>query len=426
MPKKKVNIKTFIDSDNDELDDTEVNDSELVDSESESINADQEDKESISEEINYKKRGPKKKFIKINPNINFKLDEADVNILSNDNPNMTDMNLPIYSKQLDKHNRNTFNKPWVEKYRPSNVHELVLNDGTLNKIKKIIEEKSMPNIIITGPPGVGKTTSILCIAKNLLGKYFKEGVLELNASDERGVKTVHESMEYFCKKKLDIDEKYAQHKIVLLDEADNMTLKAQQSIKNLIKEYNNTTRFAFTCNNSSDIIESIQSRCIIFRYIRLTNIQLLQRLKKICELEKIDYTEDGLQAIIVIARGDLRQAINSLQLTYNGYIKVIPENVYKLCDKPHPLVIENIFQACYQKNIVVALKYLSELRDKGYSSSDISISMINTLKTLNKDIFDEKTKIRYMEEITRTCLVISKGLNSELQLDGAIAFLCKQ
>ena len=110
----------------------------------------------------------------------------------------------------------------------------------------------MPNIIITGIPGIGKTTTILCIAKNLIRKYFEEGVLELNASDVRGVKTVQETIEYFCKKKLQIDENFANHKIVLLDEADNMTKKAQQSINNLMEQYQDTTRFAFTCNNSSD------------------------------------------------------------------------------------------------------------------------------------------------------------------------------
>jgi replication factor C subunit 2/4 len=352
----------------------------------------------------------------------FKLDDSDISDHSD--------NEVIVIKEMKKaniSNRSTLNTPWIEKYRPHLVEDLVLDQGTLNKVKKIIHDRDMPNLIITGVPGIGKTTTILCIAKNLLGKYFDQGVLELNASDERGVKTVQESIEYFCKKRLKFEDhdQYAHHKIVLLDEADNMTKKAQQSINNLMESYHETTRFAFTCNNSSDIIEAIQSRCIIFRYGRLSNQQITQRLKQICQIENVPHSDEGIDAIVVTAQGDLRQAINNLQLTYNGYLNIIPANVYKLCDRPHPLIIQNIFIACYEKDIRLALKYLNELREKGYSSSDISISMINTLKNAKLDKINEETKIKYMEEISKTCLIISKGINTPLQLSGTIAALCR-
>jgi replication factor C subunit 2/4 len=330
---------------------------------------------------------------------------------------------PIKKKKVNPNKiDNTMNVPWIEKYRPVRVDDLVLDDSSLNKIKKIIKDKSMPNIIITGIPGVGKTTTILCIAKNLLGKHLGEGVLELNASDERGVKTVQEPIEYFCKKKILFGEEYAQHKIVLLDEADNMTTKAQQSIKNLMKKYHETTRFAFTCNNASDIIEAIQSRCIIFKYSRLTNAQISKRLKKICEIEKVPYSEEGLMAIITTSQGDLRKAINNLQLTYNGYTNIIPANVYKLCDKPHPLIIQNIFLECKKKNIQKALEYFNSLRN-GYSSYDISLSMISTLRDMDPKLIDEKTRIKYLEEVSKTCMVINKGINSHLQITGCLCAL---
>ena len=387
--------------------------------------------------IIYKKRGPKRKIIRKNTNVSFKLNDSDVEFSTeNESNNSLDetnnVNLPQnyteyynYDEISNSHKKSSLNTPWIEKYRPMRVEDLVLDNGTHNKIKKIINDKIMPNIIITGVPGIGKTTTILCIAKNLLGKYFKEGVLELNASDERGVKVVQESIEYFCKKKMDINnnaDDFSKHKLILLDEADNMTKKAQQAINNLMEQYYETTRFAFTCNNSTEIIEAIQSRCIIFRYCRLSHEQITNRLKIICKLENIEYTEDGLNAIVITAQGDLRQAINNLQLTFNGYIKIIPENVYRLCDKPHPLIIQNIFMACNNKDIKTALKYLIELNNKGYSSSDISLSMLNTLKNINKDIIDERTKIKYMQEISKACLVISKGMNTPLQLTG-ISFI---
>ena len=356
----------------------------------------------------------------------FKLSDSDVS--DDDNDIIENDTRDGYDNLSDQIKTSTFNTPWIEKYRPVDVQDLVTDEHTLTKIKTIIAEKNMPNIIITGVPGIGKTTTILCIAKNLLGRYADQSVLELNASDDRGIKAVQESIIYFCKKKHVIpneNNNYAKHKIVLLDEADNMTDKAQKLINNLMEEYQHNTRFAFTCNNSSDIIEAIQSRCIIFRYKRLNNEQISNKLKYICEKEKVPFTNDGINAIVTIAQGDLRQAINNLQLTFNGYINVIPENVYKLCDKPHPLIIQNIFSACYVKDYKTALILLNELRNKGYSSSDISLSMINTLENAQIPNIDEKTKIQYLKEISKTCIVINKGLNTPLQLTGCILSLCK-
>ncbi|QKF93859.1 replication factor C small subunit [Fadolivirus algeromassiliense] len=411
MPRKSKYIDP--DSENEENDDEEE----------EIIEAPKEEEEEIQEEMPHKKRGPKKRTIKRIPITSFTLENSDTESDTEDKHEIfQSQKQTIYYTET---NRNTLNTPWIEKYRPVNVNDLVLEQNTLNKIKKYINDKNMPNIIITGSPGIGKTTTILCIAKNLLGKYFDQMVLELNASDDRGIKTVQESIEYFCKKKINIEDGYAQHKIILLDEADHLTKKAQQSINNLMEQYHETTRFAFTCNNSPEIIEAIQSRCTIFRYSRLTNEQMNIRLKKICEIEKVKYSEDGLNAIVTTAQGDLRQAINILQITHNGYIDVIPENVYKLCDKPHPLIITNIIISCSKKDIKTALRYLDDLRNKGYSSSDISLSMVSTIKNIDKDIINEAIKIKYMNEISKSCLVISKGMNTPLQLTGCIASLCR-
>lgn len=355
----------------------------------------------------------------------FKINDIDQ---SSNESDIEEEKEPIYN-ELSNH-RDTLNTPWIEKYRPNKIEELVLNNDIFIRIKNIIENKTMPNIILTGIPGIGKTSTVLCIAKNILGKYFEDGVLELNASDERGVKTVHETIEYFCKKKLKFrnnedKHKYAHHKIVVLDEADNMTKKALQSINNLMETYKDSTRFAFTCNSSSDIIEAIQSRCIIIRYERLTNEQISTRLMQICEKENVEYDRAGINSIVITSQGDLRQGINNLQLIHNGYIKVTLENVYKLCDNPPPLILKKILLACKIKNIVSALVHLNELRSKGYSSSDISLSMINLLKHMGKDeVITEKDKIKFMEEFGKTSVIISKGMDSCLQLTGAVAALC--
>lgn len=379
-----------------------------------------------------KKRGPKKKAcVKRTKPISFMIDK-DFYDLCSDSDTSDDVQNNEKDKESKKDELNqlkykmdsTLNKPWIEKYRPTNVNDLVLDENTASKLKKIILDKNMPNIIITGHSGIGKTSTILCIAKNLLGKNFKNGILEMNASDERGVKSVQDSIEYFCKKKWDVDASCCKHKIVLLDEADNMTKQAQKAINVLMEKYYDTTRFAFTCNNSTEIIEAIQSRCLIFKYHHLAGKQVTDKLTKICETESIPYTAEGIESIVMTAQGDLRQAINNLQLTFNGYNNIVPENVYKLCDKPQPLLIKNIFIACEKKNAKRALSILNELYDKGYSSSDISTGMLYTLKTMDTRQINDKKRMEYLIEISNVALVISQGINTRLQLNGAIASLC--
>ena len=317
--------------------------------------------------------------------------------------------------------------PWTEKYRPTNINDIIVDQNIKQKINKIVEEKTMPDIIITGVPGIGKTTTILCLAKKLLGKYMNDGIIELNASDDRGIKAVHESIVYFCKKKFEIDEndgKYAKHKIILLDEADNMTKKAQQLINRLMDEYHHSTRFAFTCNNSSDIIEAIQSRCDILRYRRVEPKKVTKRLQNICEKEKVKYTKQGIESIVSTAQGDMRRAINSLQLIHNGYGLITVDNVYKLCDIPHPKIIKDIFKHCDNKEFEEALALIMELIGKGYSESDISTSMMDILKSITYDELEEDIKIKFLVEIGKARIIIGKGINTPLQLTGCIAKLC--
>lgn len=354
----------------------------------------------------------------------FKLDDSDS--LTNSDGDNQEQDIQYTQVENITNSRATLNTPWIEKYRPRKVEDLVLNKNVLVRIKKIIENKNMPNIILTGVPGVGKTSTVLCIAKNLLGKYFSEGVIELNASDERGIKSVHENIEYFCKKQLEFNNpnNYSKHKIVILDEADNMTKKAQQTINILMETYKNT-RFAFTCNSSSDILEAIQSRCIILRYERLTNIQVMDKLKHICDLENVPYEDDGINALVSISQGDLRQAINILQLIHNGYVNITYENVYKLCDKPAPLIIKKILLACKNKNVKIALTLLHDLRSKGYSSSDVTANIIGLLKDNNFQELSEEEKIKYMQEFSKTYIIISKGLNTNMQLTGCICGIIK-
>ena len=314
--------------------------------------------------------------------------------------------------------------PWIEKYRPKTIDDLVVDPSILHKIKKIIEEKNMPNIIITGIPGIGKTTTIQCIAKALFGPHLRDAVLELNASDDRGVEAIQDTIT-FCKKKTNYNKPgestYATHKIILLDEADNMTIKAQRLVNNLMEEHRKTTRFAFTCNNSSDIIEAIQSRCIIFRYYRLSNDNVIKRLRHVCDIEHVPHDEESLQLVSTISQGDMRQGLNTLQLVFNTYGILNIPNIEKLYDKPHPIIIKKLFIACRDKNMQLALQYIQELRKNGYCGSDIVLSMISVLKSPGFPEIDETYKISLLGKISKTAFIISKGIDTPLQLTGCIA-----
>jgi replication factor C subunit 2/4 len=150
-------------------------------------------------------------------------------------------------------------------------------------------------------------------------------------------------------------------KLIILDEADSMTSGAQQALRRTMEIYSSTTRFAFACNQSNKIIEPLQSRCAMLRYARLSDSQVLKRLKEICAAENVEFSDDGLAALIFSAEGDMRQAINNLQSTASGFGLVSGENVFRVVDSPHPLKIQAMLKCCFDGKIGVATDGLKEL-----------------------------------------------------------------
>ena len=275
--------------------------------------------------------------------------------------------------------------PWIEKYRPNVLKDICGNEATVARLSIIAKDGNMPNIILSGPPGIGKTTSILCLAHELLGQNYKEGVLELNASDDRGIDTVRNRIKMFAQKKVTLPEGF--HKIVILDEADSMTVAAQQALRRTKEIYSITTRFALACNISSKIIEPIQSRCAMLRYTRLSDKDLLKRLMEICKAEnvfminKVNYTNEGLESLIFIAEGDMRQAVNNLQSTYVGFKLVSPTHVYKVCDQPHPVALLEIVNHCFKGALDNALQILNQVLAQGFASVDVITTLFKVTKT---------------------------------------------
>ncbi|XP_012533733.1 replication factor C subunit 2 [Monomorium pharaonis] len=312
------------------------------------------------------------------------------------------------------------NMPWIEKYRPQVFSDIVGNEDTVSRLAVFAQHGNTPNIIIGGPPGVGKTTTILCLARTLLGPAFKEAVLELNASNERGIDVVRNKIKMFAQKKVNLPK--GKHKIIILDEADSMTDGAQQALRRTMEIYSHTTRFALACNNTEEIIEPIQSRCAMLRYGKLTDAQVLAKVLEVCEKENISYTDDGMEAIVFTAQGDMRQALNNLQSTYNGFNHVNAENVFKVCDEPHPLIVKDMLDNCIKGDVSKACTVMDHFWKMGYSAEDI---VSNVFKVCKNHTMDEKLKVKFVKEIGITHMGIVEGINSLLQLHALVARLCR-
>src|SRR6478672_7200732 len=181
-------------------------------------------------------------------------------------------------------NKTLPNLMWVERYRPVKLEQVIDQKEIVNGLRNLIKNPyEIPHLLFAGPAGVGETTAALCIARELLGEEWRKNTLELNASDERGIKMVRERVKEFAASiKLATDRDFDKPKIIILDEADEMTSEAQTALRRIIEDSARTTRFIIICNYLSQIIEPIQSRCVVFRFVRLPKEEVTEHLKAIC------------------------------------------------------------------------------------------------------------------------------------------------
>ena len=207
---------------------------------------------------------------------------------------------------------NSMQDIWVEKYRPKKLDDIVGQDDIMERLKAYVKTKTVPHMIFAGPAGVGKTTSVLALAREVFGEEtWKQNFHELNASDERGIGIVRGKIKDFART-APIGK--TQFKIIFLDEADSLTTDAQAALRRTIEKYTHICRFILSVNYSSKIIEPIQSRCAVFRFRPIKSEDVKKYMRKIATKEKLEITSDGLETLIFISRGDLRKAINTLQV----------------------------------------------------------------------------------------------------------------
>jgi len=262
------------------------------------------------------------------------------------------------------------NLPWVEKYRPNALDELISHEDIVSTIRKFISQDKLPHLLFYGPPGTGKTSTILACAKEIYSpKQFNSMVLELNASDDRGIGIVRGQIMNFASTRTIFNSGY---KLVILDEADAMTNDAQNALRRIIEKFTDNVRFCLIGNYLSKIIPALQSRCTRFRFGPLQSEQILPRLNHVIQEEGVTVTEDGKEALMTLAQGDMRKVINILQSCSMAFDIVNEDNVYTCVGHPLKIDITNIVNWALNDDFSIAYNNIQDLKTvKGLSLADI-------------------------------------------------------
>jgi replication factor C small subunit len=308
---------------------------------------------------------------------------------------------------------------WVEKYRPKSLDEIVNQREVVERLKVFVKERSMPHLLFAGPPGTGKTTAAHALAHDLYGENYRQYVLELNASDERGINVIREKVKEFARSRAPEGIPF---KIVLLDEADNMTSDAQQALRRLMELYTASTRFILLANYPSKIIDPIQSRCAFFRFTPLSRDDVVGRLRYIAEREAVEYDDEALDTIYEISEGDMRKAINILQAAA-AMGRVTVEAVFKVVGMARPREVREMIKLALSGDFTKAREVMRKLMlEYGLSGEDV-------VRQIHREIFSselnipEELRVMIADYLGEIHFRLVEGSDDDIQLSALIAWL---
>jgi replication factor C small subunit len=309
-----------------------------------------------------------------------------------------------------------FQTVWTEKYRPQTLEDVVGQKEIVARLKSYVKNKTLQNLLFSGPAGTGKTTCALAIARALFGDSWRGNMLELNASDERGIDVIRNKVKDFARTKPLGDVPY---KVIYLDESDALTREAQQALRRTMENYTNTCRFILSCNYVSKIIDPIQSRCAVFRFSPLKKEELKERVEFVAKGEGVKIEESGANAILEIAQGDVRTALNLLQATAASADKIDEENVYKAAQKAKPKEVEDCVKMSLDGDFLGAKNKMETLMiEQGLSGEDVIRQVHSALFRMELD--PEKLAV-LIDKLGEYDYRIIEGSDERLQLNALLA-----
>ena len=305
---------------------------------------------------------------------------------------------------------------WLEKYRPKTLSEVVGQEDIVERLESYVKAENMPHLLFAGPAGVGKTTCALALAKDLFKEDWQQNYNELNSSDERGIDVVRHKIKDIARLAPFGGTPF---KIIFLDEADNLTADAQAALRRTMETYTKTSRFILSANYSSRLIEPIQSRCAVFRFRPLKPEAIQEYLTRIAKAEKLTITDEGMEALVYVAQGDMRRAVNSLQVAASLSTTIDGDMLYKAASIVRPEEIKKLIEKALGGEFLPAREALDKLLiEYGLSGEDV-------VRQLHRAIFDlnvpDTLKVRLLDRIGETDYRLVEGSNERIQIEALLA-----
>ncbi|MFC4249509.1 replication factor C small subunit [Natribaculum luteum] len=306
---------------------------------------------------------------------------------------------------------------WIEKYRPEGLDDVKGHENVVPRLKRYVEQDDLPHLMFAGPAGTGKTTAAQAIAREIYGDDWRENFLELNASDQRGIDVVRDRIKNFARSSFGGYD----YRIIFLDEADALTSDAQSALRRTMEQFSNNTRFILSCNYSSQIIDPIQSRCAVFRFTQLSDDAVEAQIREIAAEEGIELTDDGVDALVYAADGDMRKAINGLQAAAVMGETVDEEAVFAITATARPEEVEEMVEQAIAGDFTAARATLETLlTDRGLAGGDV-------IDQLHRSAWEfdlpEQATVRLLERLGEVDYRITEGANERLQLEAMLASL---